>query len=439
MKRLWCGVLFLLSIITVVPKLAAQIELPEPITAANINELRLQVDIPWQAGGQDLDVQWLSDGRTIAIATKLGVRTFDLSKSDNQPTQIYDKTNWMKCVDYVPDRSVLVSCDTQTSTAWLWDRYGGEKLATLANGESVLEYSRFSPNGKLLAVINGFERGIFIWGVNDGKDSITSGNARQIKRLKLLDHAAYPSHMSFSPDGNLLASVTGKTLWIWDLVALKVKTLKTYDASIYSVAFSPDGQWLALGMYMRGHYLIHLVNITDANQTRDLISDLLLDAPNDVNFSPDGKLLVSAHNDGRIMIWNVADGHLLHTIDDVSGLAWRAVFNRDNTLLATINFNQGVRIWGVGDALARIPKPILALNTQAVVMLAKTGDVLNMRAEAGTKAERVLQLKANAIVTLVDGPAEADNLTWWKVRNANGVEGWVVEAVDGEQTLTPDY
>ncbi len=315
----------------------------------------------------------------------------------------------------------------------------GGKLATLANGGHVLEYSRFSPNGKLLAVINGFERGIYVWGVNGGQDAITPANARQIKLLKLLDHAAYPSHMSFNTDGSLLASVTSKTVWLWDLQYLKPKVLKTYDASIYSVAFSPDGRWLALGMYVGDHYLIRLLNVTDANQTRDFSSESSLDAPNDVSFSPDGKLLVSAHNDGRIMLWNVADGHLLHTIDDVSGLAWRAAFNRDSTLLATLNFNQGVRIWGIGDALAVIPRPTLALNTQAVVMLAKTGDVLNMRAEAGTKAALLLQLKANTIVTIMDGPQQADDLTWWRVRNANGVEGWVVEAVDGEQTLTPDY
>lgn len=439
MKRLWCSALFLLGVLLcTMPVVAAQTPAPEPITVANIDQLKLQAYFPWQASGQDMDVQWSPDGRTIAIATKLGAQTFDLSQTIDKPTKTYNPSVWAKCVDYTPDRTLFVTCSTLSSTVYLWDRHSGEKLATLANGSSVLEYSRFSPNGKLLAVINGFEKGIFIWGMNGGNDPITPSNARKIERVKFLDHAAYPSHMSFNSDGSLLASVTGKTVWIWDTVAFKVKVLKSYDASIYSVAFSPDGQWLALGMYLKDHYLIRLLNITDASQTRDFSSTVLVDAPNDVNFSPDGKLLVSAHNNGTVIVWNVGDGQALHVIESDAGLAWRATFNKTGTLLATLNFDDGVRIWGIGDALAAIPVPSLAINSQAVVTLRAKGDVLNLRADASTKATRLVQLSDNTIVTIIDGPKQSDDLTWWKVRTANGLEGWVVESVDGEQTLTPD-
>lgn len=439
MKRLWCSALFLFGVLLcAAPMAAAQTPVPEPITAANIDQLKLQAYLPWQDAGQDLDVQWSSDARTVAIATKLGAQTFDLSQTTSKPTMTYNPSVWAKCVDYTPDRSLFVTCSTLSSTVWIWDSHSGEKLATLANGSSVLEYSRFSPNGKLLAVINGFEKGIFVWGMNGGNDPITPSNARKIERVKFLDHAAYPSHMSFNSDGSLLASVTGKTVWIWDMVAFKVKVLKSYDASIYSVAFSPDGQWLALGMYVKDHYLIRLLNITDASQTRDFTSKVLVDAPNDVSFSPDGKLLVSAHNNGTVIIWNVGDGQALHVIENKEGLAWRTVFNKTGTLLATLNFDDGVRIWGIGDALVAIPVPVLAINAQAVVTLRAKGDVLNVRADASTKSTRLAQLTANTTVTIIDGPKQADDLTWWKIRTANGLEGWVVESVDGEQTLTPD-
>jgi hypothetical protein len=83
-------------------------------------------------------------------------------------------------------------------------------------------------------------------------------------------------------------------------------------------------------------------------------------------------------------------------------------------------------------------KPVLTVGSNAVVTLITTGDVLNMRAEAGTNAALLVQLRHNTLVTVVDGPLVVDGLTWWKVRHANKVEGWVVESVDGEQTLTPD-
>jgi WD40 repeat protein len=335
----------------------------------------------------------------------------------------------------VPDRSVVVTCGTSSAIAWLWDRHSGEKLASLDNGSDTLEYARFSPNGRLLAIINGFENGIYIWGVNGGADAIVPANARQVKLVGILDHESYPTDMSFSPDGSQLATVSiDRTLRIWNLADMKVKTSQTYEDTLRAAAFSPDGLWLAIGLDNANGSQLKLLNLTDANITRGFKPLKVMASINDVNFSPDGNLLVTAHNDGAITVWDVRAGEAVRTIDDVSGLAWRAAFNRDSTLLATLNFDHGVRIWGIGDSLALIPKPALAVRAQAFVTQA-----LNMRAEAGTKAKRVMQLTTNTIVTIVDGPTTADDLTWWKIRTANGVEGWVAASVNGEETLAPDY
>ena len=73
MKRVWwLGLLMVFTVIGFSSRLAAQTALPEPITAANVVNLKLLVDLPMQAKGQDMDVQWSPDGRTIAIATKRG-------------------------------------------------------------------------------------------------------------------------------------------------------------------------------------------------------------------------------------------------------------------------------------------------------------------------------------------------------------------------------
>ncbi|MBL8163768.1 MAG: hypothetical protein JNJ61_17405, partial [Anaerolineae bacterium] len=38
------------------------------------------------------------------------------------------------------------------------------------------------------------------------------------------------------------------------------------------------------------------------------------------------------------------------------------------------------------------------------------------------------------VFTIVAGPQEANGLTWWRVRDANGSEGWAAET-DGVQEL----
>lgn len=444
MKNLWSKALLVVTmLVSAGSPLAAQPSAPEPITAANVGSLQLQATIP-QGSGQFYDVNWSPDGRTLAIATPLGARAFDLLRPTNEPTMIYEPSGWAGCVDFVADRSVVLSCSTAGPDVWLWDRLTGEKLTTIVVGSSTVAHARFSPDGRFLAVVTNQEQGLYLWGVNGGADAITAANASSIRQIKTLDTGVRSGEFSFSSDSALLAvSRSHGLLQIWDTGTLELKSQQTedvpnYDAPVYSLDFSPDGQSLVIGTYINDHYVFALVSTADTSVIRNLGADVPIDAPNDVAFSPDSKLIASAHNDGLVNIWNVDDGRLLHTLETEGGLAHALAFNRDGTLLATLNFNQGVRVWGIGDALALIPKPVLTVGSNAVVTLITSGDVLNMRAEAGTNAALLVQLRHNTLVTIVDGPLVVDGLTWWKVRNANQVEGWVVESVDGEQTLTPD-
>jgi tetratricopeptide (TPR) repeat protein/uncharacterized protein YgiM (DUF1202 family) len=63
------------------------------------------------------------------------------------------------------------------------------------------------------------------------------------------------------------------------------------------------------------------------------------------------------------------------------------------------------------------------------------GDRLNLRSGPDLSFDIVDRLEKWTTVTLLEGPFKADGYAWWKVVTANGVEGWVVERVDNEQTL----
>ena len=63
------------------------------------------------------------------------------------------------------------------------------------------------------------------------------------------------------------------------------------------------------------------------------------------------------------------------------------------------------------------------------------GDSLNLRAEPSTEAEILDRLAFGEIVTLLEGPRKEGGYSWWRVRNAEGIEGWSVERVETEQTL----
>jgi len=63
------------------------------------------------------------------------------------------------------------------------------------------------------------------------------------------------------------------------------------------------------------------------------------------------------------------------------------------------------------------------------------GDHLNLRGGPGLRFEVLNRLDSGTLITLIEGPRKQDGLAWWRVRLADGTEGWAVERVDTEQTL----
>lgn len=78
----------------------------------------------------------------------------------------------------------------------------------------------------------------------------------------------------------------------------------------------------------------------------------------------------------------------------------------------------------------------LTIGGQAMVQTT-AGDVLNLRSAPGRSFSRVGTIGNGTLVTVLEGPVAADGLTWWRIRLPTGVEGWVVDFVDGVQTLVP--
>ncbi|MCA9825561.1 MAG: SH3 domain-containing protein, partial [Dehalococcoidia bacterium] len=63
----------------------------------------------------------------------------------------------------------------------------------------------------------------------------------------------------------------------------------------------------------------------------------------------------------------------------------------------------------------------LSAGTKAVV--AGTGECLNVRTAAGLGNDAIACIPDGTSVTLLGGPAEADQLTWWQIETPQGT-GW---------------
>ncbi|BAZ45238.1 WD-40 repeat-containing protein [Chondrocystis sp. NIES-4102] len=111
---------------------------------------------------------------------------------------------------------------------------------------------------------------------------------------------------------------------------------------IWSVAFSPDGQYLATGD-TKGN--ISWRRVVDGQLIRRfeghhgwVVS---------LAFTPDGQTLASGSCDCTVKLWNVATGQCLHTLDAHLQEVWSVCFSPDGELLATGCDDHQVRLWQV--------------------------------------------------------------------------------------------
>lgn len=63
---------------------------------------------------------------------------------------------------------------------------------------------------------------------------------------------------------------------------------------------------------------------------------------------------------------------------------------------------------------------------------------VNMRDTPSTAGKQVAQLPANSIVTVKDGPKEANDFVWWLIDNGTGSVGWVAMGTKEDPWLTAE-
>jgi WD40 repeat protein len=176
-----------------------------------------------------------------------------------------------------------------------WDRSAGTPLRTMKGHDDCLYAVAVSPDGKVLATA-GYDQRIKLWDLTTGQEILT-----------IAGHTDAVYDLAFTPDGRLLASASAdSTIKLWEVATgERVDTFSQPTKQQNTVAISPDGRHVAAG---GGDNRIRIWELSETAQedTNELIVARFAHQGSilRVRYSPDGKTLVSAADDGSVTLWD---------------------------------------------------------------------------------------------------------------------------------------
>jgi hypothetical protein len=177
----------------------------------------------------------------------------------------------------------------------LWETATGKEAREFPL-RALLQALSFSPDGKTLATVKftqGVGKTIQLWDVATAKE-IGFFKDRRVRGV---------SALAFSPDSTSLALVGhAPDVLLWDVRTDKERwRIRALTEWVSSVAFSPDGQTLAIGTGNKG--TVYLLEAATGGERCRFQGHL--DRVFAVAFSPNGQLLASAGSDGAPIVWDV--------------------------------------------------------------------------------------------------------------------------------------
>ncbi|MBX3050310.1 MAG: hypothetical protein KF753_02480 [Caldilineaceae bacterium] len=268
------------------------------------------------------------------------VRLWGLSPDFDQAEPLRLLSGHSELVDslaFSSDGRWLVS-GAHDNSARLWEIATGKCIERLYNAEHSTARVAFQPNGNQVARSN-FDQ-IQLWEMSETE--------RLRLTTVLTGHLSYIRCLAFSLDGQYLASYSvDDTVRLWDIVTGACLHIFKDVSSLWSLAFSPNGELLAAG----GRSGIHLWNLR-APRYPHVHSSAMAMVTNirPIAFSSDGKRLVSGGIDRIVRVWDLENDREVHALEGHTADVTATLFMPGGTTVISCGYDGTIRLWDVRHA-----------------------------------------------------------------------------------------